>query len=556
MANKSIKSIFLFLSIISANEKRKLAFLSVFFSISSAVEIIAIVLIIPLFSSFTDTSTNIFPALEMFFVKVDNFFGIDDIIITKVLAVFLVIFTKNIFQIWVQLQVSKFGYKIEDSITKRVLNFSFNMVLSTQNEQTSSTLIKNCTNDSHRLNLFFVNPLLVIVSDIILLSSIVIFLLIFNPLITFLAGLIIGIIVISFHLFAGKYIYVWGENLTEKEGEKIDIIQQIFYNLTQIQLGSKVKFFMKKFNDINSVFIKNSYYQHSLQNITKNIYEIILFLGLILLLVIPTDGSKIILIGTFALAVYKLLPSLNRITSNYQSIQFSIPSLENLSRVIMFDAEKDKIEKIDFQNLEFKLVSFKYQNPETQVINKISFKIEKGDFIGITGESGSGKSTLLSLIMGLDKPSSGKIVVNNKQDSPKKIKYGYVPQKIHLINESIKRNIAFGIKESEISIDRLNSAIRFSELEDLISNLEDGVETIVGDSGSKLSGGQVQRIGIARALYDNPDILVFDESTNSLDKKTETKIIKTITNLSNELTIIFVTHNHLNIKGSNKILEI
>ena len=556
MANKSIKSIFLFLSIISPNEKRKLAFLSVFFSISSAVEIIAIVLIIPLFSSFAETSTNIFPALEMSFVKVDNFFGIDDIIITKVLAVFLVIFTKNIFQIWVQLQVSKFGYKIEDSITKKVLNFSFNMVLSTQNEQNSSTLIKNCTNDSHRLNLFFVNPLLVIISDIILLSSIVIFLLIFNPLITFLAGLIIGVIVIFFHFFAGKYIYVWGKNLTEKEGEKIDIIQQIFYNLTQIQLGSKVKFFMKKFNDINSVFIKNSYYQHSLQNITKNIYEIILFLGLILLLIIPTDGSKIILIGTFAVALYKLLPSLNRITSNYQSIQFSIPSLENLSRVIMFDKETDEIGKIDFQNLEFKLVSFRYQNPETRVIDKISFKIEKGDFIGITGESGSGKSTLLSLIMGLDKPSSGKILVNDKQVSPKKIKYGYVPQKIHLINESIKRNIAFGVKESEISIDRLNSAIRFSELEGLISNLEDGVETIVGDSGSKLSGGQVQRIGIARALYDNPDILVFDESTNSLDKKTETKIIKTITNLSSELTIIFVTHNHLNLKGSNKILEI
>ena len=170
----------------------------------------------------------------------------------------------------------------------------------------------------------------------------------------------------SFHFFAGKYIYVWGKNLTEKEGEKIDIIQQIFYNLTQIQLGSKVKFFMKKFNDINSVFIKNSYYQHSLQNITKNIYEIILFLGLILLLVIPTDGSKIILIGTFAVALYKLLPSLNRITSNYQSIQFSIPSLENLSRVIMFDKETDKIGKIDFQNLEFKLVSFRYQNPETR----------------------------------------------------------------------------------------------------------------------------------------------------------------------------------------------
>ncbi len=183
--------------------------------------------------------------------------------------------------------------------------------------------------------------------------------------------------------------------------------------------------------------------------------------------------------------------------------------------------------------------------------------IKKGDFIGIIGETGSGKSTLINLLIGLLKPSEGKVEVDefninlNLPEWYKKI--GYVPQSVYLIDDTIKKNIAFGLPNDDIDDDLVGKAVEKASLNKFINDLQSGLETIVGEKGIRLSGGQQQRIGIARALYRDPEILILDEATSSLDQATEKRIIESIKFFKGKKTIIIVTHRLFTVKNCDKI---
>ena len=196
---------------------------------------------------------------------------------------------------------------------------------------------------------------------------------------------------------------------------------------------------------------------------------------------------------------------------------------------------------IKFQNIEFK-----YPNKDDSILENIDLKFEQGKIIGIIGSTGSGKTTFLNLLTGLIKPTKGKIFCDsvdiNEQSINWRKKISYVTQKTFLIDDSIKKNIIFG-EDEELNSKKLEEALKLSNLERLINNLPNGIETIVGEGGTQLSGGQIQRISIARALYNSPEIIIFDEATNSLDEKTENNIVKEIFNLKRKCTIFLVTHN-------------
>ena len=182
----------------------------------------------------------------------------------------------------------------------------------------------------------------------------------------------------------------------------------------------------------------------------------------------------------------------------------------------------------------------------------------KNSLVGVVGESGAGKSTLIDLILGLIKPNKGSIKVDDL-DMHSNIRgwqnnIGYIPQTVYLTDDSIKSNIAFGVNADEIDSVKLNYAIKSAQLEEFIFNLSDGVETLVGECGSRISGGQRQRIGIARALYNDPDVLVMDEATSALDKETEMQLMNLIKDISQLKTVIFVTHRESVIGYCDKVL--
>ena len=259
-------------------------------------------------------------------------------------------------------------------------------------------------------------------------------------------------------------------------------------------------------------------------------------------------------LALFGMAAFRLMPSTNRIVSSFQALWYTTASIEKISQELSLlkqnldDLENNKIENtIKFKKesvLKVNKVDFSYPLTSKQTLSKISFIINQGETIGFVGQSGSGKTTLIDLILGLLEPDSGSISVNNvniydfKRNWQSQI--GYVPQTIYLTDDTLKNNIAFGIKNKEINDNNLENSIYLSELTEMIKNLPDGLNTEVGERGVRLSGGQRQRIGIARALYHNPEILVLDEATSSLDTDTESSIVDSLREIKCKKTILII----------------
>ena len=199
---------------------------------------------------------------------------------------------------------------------------------------------------------------------------------------------------------------------------------------------------------------------------------------------------------------------------------------------------------------------------DLEVIKGVDITAHRGDVVSLIGSSGSGKSTLLKIIAGFISPVSGKLILNEKENIFQNLSFwqqriGYVKQNVFLYNSSIKNNIAFGVEDENIDFKKLNQSIDLAHLNDFISKNSEGIEYIVGENGSKLSGGQIQRIGIARAIYFDSEIILFDEPTSALDENSQNKIIKTINDLSkNNFTIIIVSHQKSLLKNCNKLFEI
>ncbi|MDC0975019.1 ATP-binding cassette domain-containing protein, partial [Candidatus Pelagibacter sp.] len=209
--------------------------------------------------------------------------------------------------------------------------------------------------------------------------------------------------------------------------------------------------------------------------------------------------------------------------------------------------QKEK-NKLIFKN-QIKLKNFilKFKPNNNLILDNIDLEINKNESIFIKGESGSGKTSLINLISGIYTPESGDYFLNGKKIENNNISpltnLGYVTQDTFIFDENIKKNIAIGLHNYEIKLDKINDLIKKVELESFINNLEHGLDTIVGERGARISGGQAQRIGIARALYNDPDILILDEATNSLDKENEFKILKILKKLKDQITIVMISHN-------------
>ena len=273
-------------------------------------------------------------------------------------------------------------------------------------------------------------------------------------------------------------------------------------------------------------------------------------------------------LSVFAIAAFRLMPSINRIT-NYMSILMFTKS--SVSKVYCDLQEVEKLEKEglsadDFADMELKEtieirdLIFRYPDADSNVLENINFTIKKNQSVALIGPSGAGKSTLADILLGVLEPTQGTVFVDGKdirghiKDWHRRI--GYIPQSIYLMDASIKENIAFGIGKDQIDEIRIERVLEEAQLKEFVDKLPEGLETVIGEGGVRLSGGQRQRIGIARALYNDPDLLVLDEATSALDNNTEKAVMEAIDKLAGSKTLIIIAHRLTTIQNCDIVYEV
>ena len=432
----------------------------------------------------------------------------------------------------------------------------------------SSLLIRNVTAETQFLAANGLLPVLYLIAEATVFMAIGILLFLYSPINALIAAIVIFFAMFIFQLIIKKHIQLWSDRRVFHEGIRIKAIQEGIAVSKEISLLGREEFFMKKFNNANIITANTERNNLAINQVPRLWLETIGITALMLLILVSLTNSSsasdlVPILALFAAASFRLLPSANRILSSLQSLKFGDAALNTLLKELKdgsYEKKHDK-ESISFRSsIELKNVSFKYPGTNKEILKSVNLIIEKGDSLGIIGESGAGKSTFVDILLGLLVPSKGEILVDgiNIQNGMRswQDKIGYVPQDIYLIDDSMKNNIALGIDSEKIDNQLIDKCVHESQISNLVHSLPEGLETMLGERGDKLSGGQKQRIGIARALYSNPEILVFDEATSALDNETEKKIIQSLEKINSEKTLVVIAHRLTTIENCNKVIRI
>ena len=428
-----------------------------------------------------------------------------------------------------------------------------------------SRLSKNIQVEVNYFSIFLKSLIILFVEGGLVLS-ILLTLIIIEPIGAITLGLLFSILSLLFNLLTKNKLKYYGTLRQELDSKTSKIVLETFEGIKTVMVKNLSNYYSKEFNKISYQKARVNSNQLTLSMLPRYYFELVSIFCLVGFIIFLTslgrDSSSLLAtLSIFVAAVFRVIPSLNRIIASLQSTKFYNSSVNIIHNELnSLKNSKDEIEnKLNFnKSIRIQNLDFKYN--DKYVLKNISLEIKKNETIGIIGESGSGKSTLVDLIIGIHNPSKGEVSVDGKNILFSKnswfSKIGYVNQDVFLTDDSIKNNITLGDSYDQISEEKINKAIEQSELGKFINGLKEGIQTKVGDKGIQLSGGQKQRLGIARALYRNPEVLIFDEATSALDLKTESRILSTIKNLQKNKTIIIVSHRPSSLNFCDKIYEI
>ncbi len=506
-----------------------------------------------------------------------NFFNFEFKNMTNLILflIVLIFILKNIYILYYQWKISSvfqdtrffIAKNLFYSYLKRDYNFSFN--------NSTPELLRNIHNESNS-TAAFLGAILQLSAEVLILLGISILILIIEFKIT--SFILIFLLFLSFiySRFSKKALRKLGDKMLIHTTNSIQKIMQGLENIKIVKLLGFEKKFVQAYNfhsdiisDINnrkSVFI----------NLPRIIFETLaIFVSIVVIFYLINfrkidNQSLIIIIGFISVATIRFLPSLTKCLSAYQIINYTIPAvkvvLTELRETFKFfdtELENENKTKFNFSSLNCSGISYSYPKDQTKkkIINNLDFDINKNQIFGILGPSGEGKSTLIDLLMGLLMPSTGTIKINNKILSKQELKnfqkkIGYVSQNVFLLDDTIKNNIAFGASSESINYNQLDKVLKIAQIDKIISKKYNKADEKIGENGAKLSGGERQRLAIGRALYYEPEILILDEATSSLDMETEEKIIDALKVLKNKLTIIIISHRKSTFKICDKIYEL
>lgn len=498
---------------------------------------------------------------DSFFLIILTFYII--IFLFRHFFIFFFHYKKNFFNVEIKKNLS--GY-----LTKKYLVMPYDFF----NNQNSSYLMRNVNSN---VDLFSSNVINIITmaGDLITMITILTILLIFSFKVTLIASVILIIIGFLISYFSKKTIYKLSHDRQNYVQRSIQILKQSFEGIKEVKLFNKEKVFANNYANEYGNLARVDAISDLIVIIPRIIIELLLFFFVVFFIVYFTSKENfsnlenyLPIIILYIGAIYRLMPYANKLIMGIQQLKFAMAPTEVIfSQLEYLDKHeiKNQNEKKNKVKLNFSYeilindISFSYSNKK--ILNNLSLKILKNEIIGLVGESGSGKSTLVDLICGLRRAESGNIFLDGKDINQNIIGWqkliGYVPQQVYILDDTLENNIAFGSPKYEIKNDLIIKSLFDSGLGQFYEDRGKDTTINIGEKGSKLSGGQIQRIGIARALYNDPDILILDESTSSLDWSTEERILNTLKELKDKgKTIIIVSHKIKTLSVCDKIFEL
>lgn len=424
--------------------------------------------------------------------------------------------------------------------------------------------ITDATNQSASVLLGVVS----IVSDGLVLIAITIVLALASPAVTVFAVATFGILVFGLQLILRRRQYRIGEEIAAAGLEAWQFLLPGLDGFREARLTSSANLFIDGFRRARMRRARAARQMGIVSDAPRYLLEVgfvIVILGIsVILFSTGTPAEALTVLGVFAAASLRALPTLNRISANLATVRTGNAGLQIVSRVVdELDAggrhdERPRSETPFGGDIVLRELSFRYPDSEQYVLRGISLRIAENRTTAFVGSSGAGKSTLLDLVLGLLGPTEGTIEAGGRSISDDLASWysglGVVPQDVFLLNDSLTANIAFGVAPERVERARIDEVIRMSQLEDLVAELPEGLDTVVGERGVRLSGGQRQRIGLARALYRRPRVLVLDEATSALDNVTEHEIAATLATLQGSLTILIVAHRLSTVRHADTLV--
>ena len=545
-------------------DKPQLIFVFLLIFSASIIEMLGVASIMPFIGLLTDpeafSNTKYFSYIQSIF----SGSKMDIIVITGLLVITLFVLSNliNAFTFW---QIVKFSavqnHRISSLLMSKYLDQDYSYFIKSD----VSNISRNILDESCVLSEGIVLPYLQVIAKSLIVVTISILLLLVDYKL-FIAS-ILFLLLIYFIIYKNIKALLQrnGAERLKENDKRFKNTHDAFNSIKDVKFYNIEKHYVNLFsnaaNKYSFLTAKSILFSH----LPKYMIEIVAFGGIfsLVLYLIAVDNSLIgnlPILSVFVLAAYRLLPSMQQIFANLTTIKFNMPVLELLENIIHLPGNEKNIKNnsLSFdKNIKFDNITFGYEKNKP-IIKNISFTINKGDFIGVVGSTGAGKTTIVDLLLGLYVPTQGAIYIDDKRidnlDFNLKSLIGYVSQNISLVNDTIVKNIAFGINDNEIDYKLIKEVIGKSQLTDLVNKLDDGIMSSIGDKGVKLSGGQRQRIGIARALYFNPKVLVLDEATNELDVHTEEMIFNNIREKNPDMTIFMITHRLTSLKLCNEVL--
>ena len=437
-------------------------------------------------------------------------------------------------------------------------------------QNNSSTLSRNVNVVSLMFATGVLRPLAAIMGDVLLLLLVTVALFVYSPYVALLVSIIFTPIVAIFYLVVRRKIQMLGVEENDVQRHKSRVVSETFRGYADIDIGGAMPLMIKRFSDDLDAISDLRQRHSSLSQLPQFFMEIGLVIGMVIVVLFSLycNSDISLIFGVFAVVAIRLIPSVRSILTQWSLVRYNRYTIDELlkAEVTNISTEINQCdERMIFESsIDLSDVSFKFDDASEPILSNLSLTIARGEYVGIRGASGVGKTTLFNLLLGLYRPTSGVISIDGIELTSENIRkwqnsIGYVSQNVFIADSTLAENIALGTPKESIDYQLVDRVICQANLAEFVKSLPHGLDTRMGEQGSRLSGGQRQRIGIARALYKGCDVLLLDEATSSLDNEAEECINMEISRLkhyNDKLTIVVIAHRESSLKNCNRIITL